>query len=141
MDDWTFRRGYRSEALDFSTHRLPHQYTATRKYEDVPSMHSQEGEIESHQIQFQYDEYKNRKPQTDVNRIPTLFAERLQKRIMEDEKEDEKQKALLKLSVEPEPKDIPKNNVVENDKENGSHLNNNESDIKRCFNSGNVRII
>lgn len=93
-----------------------------------------------HQIQFHCDEYKNKKPQTDVNQITTLFGERLQKRIMEDEKEEKKQKALLKLNVETKTEDIPKNNV-ENDKENGSQfsINNDESNIEQRSTSGIVK--
>ncbi|XP_024890949.1 golgin IMH1, partial [Temnothorax curvispinosus] len=136
LDDVTFRRSNRSEASGSSTHRLPHQHTA--KYENVPSTHSQESETESHEIQFHHDEYKSRKPQTDVNRIPTLFGERLQKRLMESEEEEKKQKEMLKLGVEVKSADIPENNVVENDKEIGSQFgtnDNNESNIERCSNS------
>ncbi|XP_071560512.1 uncharacterized protein Flash isoform X2 [Temnothorax nylanderi] len=136
LDDVTFRRSNRSEASGSSTHRLPRQHTA--KYENVPSTHSQESETESHEIQFHHDDYKSRKPQTDVNRIPTLFGERLQKRLMENEEEEKKQKAILKLGVEVKSADIPENNVVENDKEIGSQFgtnDNNESNIERCSNS------
>lgn len=141
MDDVTFRRNNKSEASGFFTHRLPHQHTVTRKYENVPSTHSQESEAESHQIQLHHDEYKSRKPQIDVNRLPTLFGDRLQKKIMEDEKEKE-QKALLKLSAEVKTKDIPKNNVVGNDKENESQfsINNIETNIGRCSNSGSIKM-
>jgi len=142
LDDTTFRRSRNSGSLGFSTHRLSHQHTVTRKYENVPSIHSQETEIESYQIQFYHDEYKNRKSQNDVNRIPTVFGERLHKRIIEDEKEEKKQKALLKLSAET--KDISKENIIENNKENGFQfsINNkdNESNIGRCSNSGNLKI-
>lgn len=128
LDDVTFRRGHNS--VGFSTYRLRHQ---SRNYENVSSMHSQDSETESHQIQFHY-EYKSKKPQTDVNRIPTVFGQRLHKRIMEDEKEEKKQKALLKLDAEAKTNDISKENVVENDKENGSQFgvnNDNESNIER----------
>lgn len=69
-----------------------------------------------------------------------MFGERLQKRIMEDEKEEKKQKALLKLNIETKTKDIPKN--VENDKENGSQfsINNNESNIEQHSTSGIIKI-
>ncbi|XP_077268375.1 uncharacterized protein LOC143900649 [Temnothorax americanus] len=136
LDDVTFRRSNRSEASGSSTHRLPRQHSA--KYENVPWTHSQESETESHEIQFHHDDYKSRKPQTDVNRIPTLFGERLQKRLMENEEEEKKQKAMLKLVVEVKSADIPENNVVENDKEIGSQFgtnDNNESNIERCSNS------
>ncbi|XP_071629060.1 uncharacterized protein Flash isoform X2 [Temnothorax longispinosus] len=136
LDDVTFRRSNRSEASGSSTHRLPRQHTA--KYENVPSTHSQESETESHEIQFHHDEYKSKKPQTDVNRIPTLFGERLQKRLMESEEEEKKQKEMLKLGVEVKSADIPENNVVENDKEIGSQFgtnDNNKSNIERCSNS------
>lgn len=107
------------------------------------STHSQENETESHQIQFCHDEYKSGKPPSDVNRIPTVFGERLHKRIMEDEKEEEKQKLRVELSVET--KDISKENIVKNDKENGSQFsvnnNDNESNIGRCSNSGNLKLI
>lgn len=140
MDDITFRRSNRSQAPDFSTHRLPQQQTVTKDYENIPSAYSEESETESYQNQLHHDEYKSWKPQTDVNRMPTLFGERLRKRIMEDEKEEKKQKALLQLNIEAETNNVPKN-VVENDKENSSQFskNNNESNIGRCFNSGSVK--
>lgn len=71
-----------------------------------------------------------------------MFGERLQKRIMEDEQEEKKHKALLKLNVETKTKDIPKNNVVENDKENGSQfsINSNESNIEQRSTSGIIKI-
>lgn len=63
---------------------------------------------------------------------------------MEDEKEEEKQKPQLELSVETKIKDISKENIVKNDKENGSQFsvnnNDNESNIGRCSNSGNLKI-
>lgn len=106
-------------------------------------MHSQESETESHQIQFHYDEHKSRKPQNDVNRISTVFGERLHKRIIENEKDEKKQKTLLKLNVEAKTKDISKENIIENNKENGSQFsinNGNESNIEQYSSSGNIKI-
>lgn len=139
MDDVTFRRNNRSEASCFSTHRLPYQHIVTRKYENIPSTQEK---VESHQIQFHHDD-KSWKSQIDVNRLPTLFGDRLQKKIMEDEKEEKEQKALLKLSVKVKTENTSTNKFVENDKENESKfsINNNiECNIERCSNSGNVKI-
>jgi len=138
LDDVTFRRNNKSEASCFSTHRLPYhiyQHTVTRKYENIPSTQKK---VESHQIQFHHYD-KSWKSQIDINRLPTLFGDRLQKKIIEDEKEEKEQKALLRLSVEVKTEEnISTNNIVENDKENELKfsINNIESNIERCCNSG-----
>lgn len=61
---------------------------------------------------------------------------------METEKEEKKQKALLKLSVESKTKDIHKNNVVENNTENESQfsINNNNESVEQRSTSGRVKI-
>ncbi|XP_028050279.1 putative uncharacterized protein DDB_G0282133 isoform X2 [Monomorium pharaonis] len=131
LDDITFRRSNRNGYLDFSTHNSSHQPAI--KVEDVSLVHSEESETEVHQIEFRQD--KSRKLQKDVNRIPTVFGERLHKKIMEYNEEEKKQKALLKLDAEVKTEAIPKNSNVENDKENGSQFstnNNNECNIRRC---------
>ncbi|XP_025075058.1 uncharacterized protein LOC105431003 [Pogonomyrmex barbatus] len=132
LDDATFRRNNRNESKGFSIHRLAHQHTLTRKYENVPSIYLEESETELHQIKFCHDEYEDKKSQNDIKRISTLFGERLHKRIMEEENEKTKQKAL-KLSAEVKTKEFPKKDSVENNKENGSQfsINNNESSYKK----------
>lgn len=78
-------------------------------------MHSQEDEIEFHR-----NEYKNEKLEYD-NQQPTVFAERLYKRIIKDEIENTKQKTL-NYDIEIKKK-IAEENIVESDKENGSQSN------------------
>ncbi|XP_011158217.2 origin recognition complex subunit 1 isoform X1 [Solenopsis invicta] len=134
LNDITFRRSNRNEG--FSTHRSSQQRNVTRKYEDVSSIHSEESETEPYEIGFRQNKYKL---QNDVNRVSTVFGERLHKKIMETEEEEKKQKALLKLGAEVKTEDIPKNSIVENDKENGSQFsinnNDNETNVRRCSSS------
>ncbi|XP_072752178.1 uncharacterized protein Flash [Anoplolepis gracilipes] len=141
LDDTAFRRNNKG---DFSTHRSYHLHTTVEKYEDVPLMQSQEyetvlHETELHETEFQHNEHRNKKSQYD-GQLPTVFAERLHKRIMKDEKEDTKQKTSLKLVIEANSKEIFEENIVESDKENGSQsiMNNNESNtITQHCDSGN----
>ncbi|EGI70805.1 hypothetical protein G5I_00411 [Acromyrmex echinatior] len=71
--------------------------------------------------------------------MPTVFGERLYKRIIEDKKEEEKQTKLIKLAADIKTKDISKENIIENDKKAGSPfgMNNdtNDSNIGRCSSS------
>lgn len=108
-------------------------------------MHSQEIETVFHETEFHRNEHKSIKPQYD-DQLPTVFAERLHKRIMKDEKEDMKQKTSLKLDIEANSKDIPEENIVESDKENGSqaNMNNNGNEsntVTRHSDSGNICVL
>ncbi|XP_011863298.1 PREDICTED: uncharacterized protein LOC105559541 isoform X1 [Vollenhovia emeryi] len=143
LDDVAFRRGSsRSETPGVSTRRLAYKHTAARKYENIPSTRSQKSKTETHQAEFHHDKYKSRKPQADVSRVPTLFVERLQKRVLEGEKEEKRQNASLKPGVEVQPEDVPEDDIAENDRENGSQFsvnnNGNESNIGRRSNSGSL---
>ncbi|XP_018349980.1 PREDICTED: protein PFF0380w [Trachymyrmex septentrionalis] len=142
LHDVTFRRSHKYKSRDFSIHRLPYQHNVIKKYEDTSSTHLQESETEeteSYQIQFCHDEYKSKKPQNEVHRMPTVFGERLYKRIIEDKKEEEKQTELIKLAADIKTKDISKENIIENDKKAGSPFsmnnNDNDSNIGRCSSS------
>ncbi|XP_012061892.1 PREDICTED: CASP8-associated protein 2, partial [Atta cephalotes] len=142
LDDVTFRRSRNYKSRDFSIPRLPYQHNVTKKYEDTSSIHLQESETEeneSYQIQFCHDKYKNKKPQNEVHRMPTVFGERLYKRIIEDKKEEEKQTELMKLAADIKTKDISKENIIETDKKAvssfGMNNNNNDSNIGRCSSS------
>ncbi|XP_018054596.1 PREDICTED: myb-like protein X [Atta colombica] len=142
LDDVTFRRSRNYKSRDFSIPRLPYQHNVTKKYEDTSSIHLQESETEeneSYQIQFCHDKYKNKKPQNEVHRMPTVFGERLYKRIIEDKKEEEKQTELMKLAADIKTKDISKENIIETDKKAvssfGMNNNDNDSNIGRCSSS------
>ena len=147
LDDVTFRRSRNYKSRDFSIPRLPYQHNVTKKYDDTSSIHLQESEteeIESYQIQFCHDKYKNKKPQNEVHRMPTVFGERLYKRIIEDKKEEEKQTELMKLAADIKTKDISKENIIETDKKAvssfGTNNNDNDSNIGRCSSSGRLKI-
>lgn len=137
--------GRSSSYLDHgSSHQ---QYVVAEEHESVASSrYSEEKEFLSHRIESPDDEYKSRKPQNDVGEyIPvTLFGERLHKKIMNEEKEEKKQRTLSKLSAEAKDvKEISEECVVESDKENGSHtgINNNANEsnaIIRSSSSGNI---
>ncbi|XP_018372382.1 PREDICTED: protein dopey homolog PFC0245c-like [Trachymyrmex cornetzi] len=143
LDDITFRRSHNYKSRDFSIHKLPYRHNITKKYEDTSSIHLQESETEeteSYQIQFCHDEYKSKKPQNKVHRMPTVFGERLYKRIIEDKKEEENQTELINLlAANIKTKDISKENIIENDKKAGSPFgmnnNDNDSNIGRCSSS------
>lgn len=104
-------------------------------------MHSQEDETVSHETEF-HNEHKNEKLEYD-DQQPTLFAERLYKRIIKDEKENTKQKTL-NFDIEIKKK-IAEENIVESDKENGSQSNinngNESNTITRHSDSGNICIL
>ncbi|KAL0115507.1 hypothetical protein PUN28_010789 [Cardiocondyla obscurior] len=131
IDDMSFRRGFKNFT------RRPHvqRKTATETSESIVT-HSQESETEWQQIQSYHEEYKSKPLQIEVTRIPTLFGERLKKKIIEEEKEEKKQ-STSKLNIETKFKDIPENSVVENDKENGSQfgVNSNKFNSERYSNS------
>ncbi|KAL6429532.1 hypothetical protein ACFW04_007465 [Cataglyphis niger] len=129
LDDATFRRNNKGESWDFSAHRsLYQQHTMIERYDNAPLMHLQEDETILHKTEFHRNEHKNKKPQYD-GQLPTVFAERLHKRITKDEKEDAKsQRNSLKLDVEANSKGISEENIVESDKENGSQSNINNND-------------
>ncbi|XP_070150554.1 general transcriptional corepressor trfA isoform X2 [Polyergus mexicanus] len=131
LDDVTFRRNNKGESWDFSANRLLYQqYTTVEKYDNAPLMHSQEDETILHETEFHRNEHKNKKPQYN-GQLPTVFAERLHKRIIKDEKEDVKmQRTSWKLDIEANSKGISEENIVESDKENGSQssMNNNDNE-------------
>ncbi|XP_018394288.1 PREDICTED: asparagine-rich protein-like [Cyphomyrmex costatus] len=138
LDDVTFRRSHNYKPQEFSICKLPYQHTVTKKYEDVSSTHSQESETEeteSYQMQLCHNEYKGKKPQNEVHRIPTVFGERLHKRIIEEKKQQE----LIKLAAETKTKDISKEDIIEKDKKTGSssgmNNNDNDSNVGRYSNS------
>ncbi|XP_018316803.1 myb-like protein X [Mycetomoellerius zeteki] len=138
LDDVTFRRRHNYKSRDLSNRKSPYQHNV-RKYEDTSSIHLQETEeTEFYQIQFCHDEYKSKKQQNEVHRMPTVFGERLHKKIIEDKKEEEKQKELIKLAADTKTKDISKENI-ENDKKTGSPFsmnnNDNDSNIERYYSS------
>ncbi|EFN66482.1 hypothetical protein EAG_10976 [Camponotus floridanus] len=119
LDDATFRRNNKGESRDFFYKSSHQQHTIVEKYEDAPLIHSQEDETVSHETEF-HNEHKNEKLEYD-DQQPTVFAERLYKRI-KDEKENTKQKTLLNFDVEIKKK-IAEENIMESDKENGSQSN------------------
>lgn len=131
LDDVTFRRNNKGESWDFSAHRsLYQQHTTIEKYDNAPLMHLQEDETILHETEYHRNEHKNKKPQYN-GQLPTVFAERLHKRIIKDEKEDVKtQRTSWKLDIETNLKGISEENIVESDKENGSQssMNNNDNE-------------
>lgn len=124
LDDITFKRyNSKSESQVHSAHKSYQQ----QKYENVALSYS--NEIEPQQTESCHDEYESRKQNDNhSDRKLTLFGERLYKRIMEDEKEEKKQLASLKCSVEPSAIDISEENVMESDKENGAQSDMNNKD-------------
>lgn len=143
MDDTTFRRNNKGDSRDFSTYKSSHQQHTIEKYENAPLKYTQEDEIVLHETEFHCNEHKNEKLEYS-DQQPTVFAERLYKRIIKDEKENTKQKTSLKLDIKIK-KEIAEENVVESDKENGSqsNINNNDNEsntITRHSDSGNMCI-
>lgn len=94
------------------------------KHEDVvSSTYPDENEVISYQNEIYDEEHENEKLQNDMNRIPvTVFGERLHKKIIDEEKEEKRQRVLSKLSAETNIRKIPEEGVAESDKENGSQL-------------------
>lgn len=119
------------------------------KYEKsvTSSINSEEDSFMSQQVESYYPEYKSKKPQNNIDQVPvTVFGERLQKRIIDAQREERKLKTTSsKLSSETNMDNIPEECIIESDKENGSQsgINNsaNESNaITRSSNSGNVKL-
>jgi hypothetical protein len=99
--------------------------------QEVPIPVMQEVEFQSHQTEFCQNEIKNKKIENDVDKISTVFGERMHKKIMEIAKEEEKQKTSLMLNA-------GKEIAEESNKENGSRssLNNDNKSISVTRNSG-----
>lgn len=143
MDDATFRRNNKGESRGFSTYKSSHQQHTVEKYENAPLMHIQEDETALHETEFHRNEHKNEKLDYS-DQQPTVFAERLYKRIIKDEIENTKQKPSLNLDIKIK-KEIAEEIVVESDKENGSQSNiNNDKEsntITQHSDSGNACIL
>ncbi|XP_020296104.1 CASP8-associated protein 2-like isoform X1 [Pseudomyrmex gracilis] len=130
LDDVTFKRNIKNESLVHSAHRS--SYSQQQNYENVTLTYSNEFESEPQQTDLYHDRYESKKQNNDhSNQKLTLFGERLQKRIMENEKEEKKQLALSKCSIEPSVIDMSEENVIESDKENGSQsgVNNKNNEL------------
>lgn len=140
MDDITFKRNSKNESLIHSAHRSSYQQ---QNYENVTLTYFNEIENEPQQTDLYHDRYESKKQNDDCsNQKLTLFGERLQKRIMENEKEEKKQLASSTCSIEPSVTDMSEENVIESDKENGSQsgVNNKNNELTvttQNSNSGN----
>lgn len=120
-----------------------HNTIAEKSENVIPLIRSEDDDLISQQIEPNYIEYKNKKPQNNIDQVPvTIFGERLHKRILDDRREEKRLKALSKPNSETVNK-ISDECVAESDKENGSQssVNNNANEsnsVVQNSNSGNV---
>ncbi|RLU18377.1 hypothetical protein DMN91_008734 [Ooceraea biroi] len=127
LDDISFRRNRKYESQGFSTYTTSdQQYDVMKQYENVSTM--QEIESRLYQTEFCQDESESKKIQSDTDQTPTIFGERMHKRILETE--EEKQKVLRFNGG--------KETAEESNKENGSRfsVNNNRNESSITRNSG-----
>lgn len=119
MDDVAFRRNRTYESRDFSARRTPnYQYEVPIKHENVSAAQEIE-ESSSYQTEYCHDESKNKK--IDIDKVSTVFGERMLKRIAETIKEEDKQK-MLALNGE-----IAEESIKENGSRSSVNKNDNES--------------